>query len=430
MATKIKQILAREILDSRGWPTIEATIILDNGLMASASVPSSSQLKSFEAMEHRDGDHTRYFGQGVQIAVKNIENIIAPALLGLSPLKQSEIDKIMIDLDGTDNKQKLGSNTILAVSLAVARVAALSNKQSLHQYLNEAFFDGIKMSLPTPIFTMFNGGCHADTNLDFQEYLLVLNSKADRFKKSYATMLRAGVEIYHSLGELLSESGYDTDTGSEGGYAPEMDSSIQALELIMAATLKAGYDVKQEARLGIDVGSSALYDELSEEYIFSLDSNHFTRTNLVGLYNEWLRRFPLFYLEDPVAPEDTKGWQQVSEELGDKLILAGDDLFATNVNRLRPALKTGLANTIVIIPSQVGSLTETIECLKLAKRHNYKIVISARRGETNDDFISDLAVASAADYLKGGAPVRGERVAKWNRLLTLEDIIYGIKSGK
>lgn len=430
MATKIKQVLAREILDSRGWPTLEATIILDNGLMASASVPAGSQLKSFEAHEHRDGDRNRYFGQGVLIAVKNITEKIAPAIIGLSPLKQAEIDKVMIDLDGTDSKHKLGANTILAVSLAAARAAALSRKQSLHEYLNESFFDNVKMAIPTPIMTMFNGGCHADTNLDFQEYLLVLNSQASRFKKSYAAMLRAGTEVYHSLGELLSEAGYDTDTGSEGGYAPDMDSSLQALELIMAATIKAGYDTHQEARLGIDIGSSALYDEIKQRYIFSLDSNHFTRENLVGLYNEWLRRFPLAYLEDPAAPEDTEGWQQVFEELGSKLILAGDDLFSTNINRLRPTLKNGLANTIVIIPGQVGTLTETIECLKLARRHNYKIVISARRGETNDDFTADLAVAAAADYFKGGAPIRGERVAKWNRLLILEDILYGTKPAR
>jgi len=433
MSTKIKQIFAREILDSRGWPTVEATVILDNGLSASASVPTGAQLKNFEAAEKKDGDHNIYFGESVRIAVSNINHIIAPALVGLSPIKQSEIDNKMIELDGTESKEKLGSNAILAISLAVARVAAQSKKQSLHEYLNAAFFEGAPMSIPAPIFTMFNGGCHADTNLDFEEYLLVLNSGADSFQKEprpYETMLRAGVEIYHSLGELLSEAGYDTDTGSEGGYAPDMDSSVQALELIMAAILKVGYDFKQEARLGIDVGSSALYDEISQQYIFSLDNNHFSSSSLAGLYNEWLRRYPLVYLEDPIAPEDTDGWQQVSEELGDKLLLAGDDLFATNTNLLRSALKTGLANTIVIIPAAVGTLTETMECLKLARRHNYKIVISGRRGETNDDFIADLSVAASADYLKGGAPVRGERVAKWNRLLVLEDIIYGTKHAR
>ena len=428
MATKIKEVKAQEILDSCGWPTIEVTIILDNDLSASASVPAGSSLRNFEALEKRDGEHKRYFGQGVKLAINNIEEKIAPAIIGLSPLKQEAIDKAMISLDGTSSKEKIGANAILAVSLAVARVAALSKKLPLYEYLNETFFDGTKMSLPTPIVTMFNGGCHADTNLDFQEYLLVLNNKALRFqseKKPFAEMLRAGTEIYHSLGEVLGEAGYDTDTGAEGGYAPDMDSSIQALELIMAAAISAGYDPKQETRLGVDVGSTALYDELENKYIFSLDNNHFSGSSLVGLYNEWLRRFPIVYLEDPVAPEDHDSWLQISEELGSKLILAGDDVFATNAERLRPALKEGLANTVVIIPGQVGTLTETIECLKLARRHNYKIVVSSRRGETNDDFIADLAVASAADYFKSGAPVRGERTAKWNRLLTLENILYG-----
>lgn len=433
MATKIKQVLAREILDSQGWPTVEATIILDNDLAASASVPAGSALNTSEALEKRDGDHKYYFGQGVTRALRNIEEKIAPALIGLSPFKQTEIDQLMIKLDGSADKHNLGANAILAVSLAVARAAALSKKQALYEYLNESFFDSAKMALPAPILTMFNGGCHADTNLDFQEYLLVLNNKADRFRKNkqaFASMLRAGTEIYHSLGQLLSTSGYDTDTGSEGGYAPDMDSSIQALELIMAAVLQAGYDPKQEAPLGVDIGSTALYDELAHNYIFSLDNNHFTNSNLVGLYNEWLRRFPLVYLEDPVAPDDLDGWRQVSAELGTKLILAGDDFFATASPRLRSALKDNLANAIVIIPGQAGTLTETIECLKLARRHNYQIIISHRRGETDDDFIADLAVASAADYFKGGAPVRGERVAKWNRLLLLEEKIYGTKRGR
>lgn len=429
MATKIKEIFGREILDSRGWPTIEATVILDNGLKASASVPTSSLLRNFEVLEKRDNDRSRYFGQGVRLALKSIEDKIAPALIGLSPLKQAEIDQKMIDLDGTETKQKLGANAILAVSLAVARAAAQSKKQDLYEYLHEAFFSDVKMTIPSPIITMFNGGCHADTNLDFQEYLLVLNKQASIFKtkKPFADMLRAGTEIYHSLGELLNEAGYDTDTGSEGGFAPEMDSSIQALELIMAAALAAGYDPQQEARLGIDIGSSSLYDELNKKYIFSLDNNHFTGSNLIGLYNEWLRRFPLVYLEDPVAPDDYDAWSKLEAELGDKLILAGDDLFSSSIKRLRPNLNKRLVNTVVIIPGSVGTLTETIECLKLARRHDYKIVLSSRRGETNDDFLADLAVASAADYFKSGAPVRGERIAKWNRLLALEDILYGHK---
>jgi enolase len=433
MTLKIKQIIAREILDSGAWPTLEATIILDNGLSASASVPTGASLFNLEARELRDTDHKRYFGQGVLKAINNIEEKIAPALIGKSPLKQAEIDEIMIKLDGTADKSILGANTILAVSLAVARVAALASKKSLHSYLNETFFEGVKMKIPSPIFTMFNGGCHADTNLDFQEYLLLINARAKRFtdaKKPYAKMLQAGTEIYHSLSELLSASGYDTDTGSEGGYAPDMDSSIQALELIMAASLKQGYELGSEANLGIDIGASALYNLESKQYIFSLDSNHFSSANLISLYNDWLSRFPITYLEDPVAPDDLAAWQEISQELGHKLMLAGDDFFATNTNNLRPALKDGIANTIVIIPAQIGTLTETIECLKLARRHNYQIVISHRSSETNDDFIADLAVASAADYFKGGAPARGERVAKWNRLLLLEDLLYGEKSAR
>jgi enolase len=433
MTVKIKQIIAREILDSRGWPTLEATVILDNGLSASASVPAGSSLRNLEAKELRDLDHKRYFGQGVLRAIVNIEEKIAPVLIGKSPLKQAEIDEIMKKIDGTTDKSLLGANAILAVSLAVARVAALTSKKSLHVYLNETFFDGVKMKIPAPIFTMFNGGCHADTNLDFQEYLLLINSRSSRFtntKKPYAKMLQAGTEIYHSLGELLGAAGYDTDTGSEGGYAPDMDSSIQALELVMAASLKQGYEMGQETNLGIDIGSSALYDLESKQYIFSLDSNHFSSANLIGLYNDWLSRFPLTYLEDPVAPDDLTAWQEISQELGHKMIIAGDDFFATNTDNLRPALKDSLANAIVIIPAAVGTLTETIECLKLARRHNYQIVISHRSGETNDDFIADLAVASAADYFKGGAPARGERIAKWNRLLLLEDLLYGKQTSR
>lgn len=420
MATKIKEIKALEILDSRGFPAIEVSVVLDNGLIGLASVSSN------EAFDKRDDDKARYLGQGVELAIKNIENYLAPALLGMSPLKQTEIDKKMISLD----KEKMGLNVVAAISLAVARVAALSQKKSLHEYLNEAFFEKSAMSLSSPIFTMFNGGGFADTNLDFEEYLLVLNSKASRFGKksdSFKEMLRAGTEIYHSLGNMLDEAGFDTDTGLEGGYAPDMDSSIQALELITAATISAGYDPKLEARLGIDIGSSTLYNETTGQYVFALDSNHFSGSNLIGLYNEWLRRFSLVYLEDPVSATDHKSWQQVSQELGSKIILAGNDIFSSRAENLRPALKENLANSVVIIPGAVGTLTESIECLKLARRHNYKIIIGSRRGETNDDFIADLAVAAAADYLKGGAPVRGERVSKWNRLLTLEKNLYGNK---
>jgi enolase len=307
MSVKIKQIIAREILDSQAWPTLEVTIILDNGLSASASVPASKSTHSLAAKGLKDNDHKRFFGQGVLKAVSNVTEKIAPVLIGKSPLKQSEIDEIMIKLDGTASKSLLGANAILAVSLAVARVAALASKKSLHEYLNESFFESVKMKIPSPIFTMFNGGCYADTNLDFQEYLLLINNQATNFtnsKKPYAKMLQAGTEIYHSLGGLLEAAGYDTDTGAEGGFSPDMDSSIQALELMMAASISRGYEMGKETKLGISIGSSALYDLESKKYIFSLDSNHFSATNLIGLYNDWLNRFPIAYLEDPVAPDD------------------------------------------------------------------------------------------------------------------------------
>lgn len=428
MAVKIKSLEAREIIDSRGLPTVEVTINLDNGLSASASYPNSLSLVDSAAFEKKDLDNLRYQGQGVRLVLQNIKDKIAPLVIGKSPLKQTEIDELMLKLDDSEDKKNLGVNAILPVSLAVAKAAALSLKMPLYKYLNEYFFDNLKMSFPAPILTMFNGGYYADTNLDFQEYLIVLNPKATRFQndqKPFSRMLQAGIETYHHLGRLLEDSGYDTDTGLEGGYAPDMDSSLQALELIMAASVSAGYDNKSELGLGIDVGSSALYDEESQKYIFSLDSNYFSNTSLVGLYNEWLRRFPLVYLEDPIALDDHSGWSQVSEELNGRLTLAGDSLFASSAKRLRLALKDKIANAIVISPAQVGTLTETVECLKLAKRHHYEIIISQCSGETNDDFIADLALACAADYFKGGAPVRGERVAKWNRLLALEENIYG-----
>lgn len=421
MIAKIKTVVAREILDSGGWPTVEAIITLNTGEVATASAPASSLHSPFEAAEKRDGDSQRYFGRGVLLAIQAVNEQIAPALVGLSPLEQGKIDKILIDLDGTEQKEKIGAPALLAVSTAVAKVAALSKKQELYDYLHETYFKDDEMKLPTPLMTMFNGGGFADTNLDFQEYLLTFSPSAPRFQKStrpVSEMIRAGVETYHRLGQILDEAGYDVDTGSQGGYAPDMDSSIQALELINAAALAAGYE--NEFRLGVDIGSGSLFDEADQKYIFSLGDDYLTSANLVGLYHDWLKRFPIVYLEDPAAAADLDAWRQVTQELGRKTLLAGNDFFATNTKRLRTALKDHLGNAIVIVPAQAGTLTETIDCLKLAQRHNYRIIFSQRRGETNDDSLVDLAVASGADYLKAGAPTRGERVSKWNRLLMIE----------
>lgn len=413
---KIKNIKAREILDSRGLPTVEAKVFLDNNLSASASVPSGTSTSRHEAVELRDGDKKRYGGQGVLKAVGKINDIIAPALKGKEITDQAAIDKILIDLDSSENKRNLGANATLAVSLACARSAALSEKQELFIYLGKTFSLS-SPQIPVPLFNIFNGGKHADTNLDFQEFLIIPKRAAA------AEMVRLGAEVFKELGHVLKEAGYDTDTGLEGGYAPDLDSSVEALEFILAAAIRAGYEPGKDLHLGIDVGSSILYDEESKKYIFPLDSAYFSSANLIGLYNEWLKKYPLIYLEDGLAEDAWENWRELTAELGAKMLIVGDDLFATNSNRLRQGLKEKAANAIIIKPNQIGTLTETMDCLKLAQKHNYKVIVSQRSGETVDDFIVDLAVASRADYLKAGSLSRGERVAKYNRLMEIESLL-------
>lgn len=414
---KIKSIQGREILSASGRPTIEVEIRLSDGVISRASVPSGTSVGKYEALELRDGDLKRYQGQGVLRAISKIEEVIAPKLIGLDILKQTEIDQLLISLDGSGDKKNLGANATLAVSLACARAAAISQKKELFSYLGEAFSFNTPLTIPVPLFNIFNGGKHADTNLDFQEFLIIPRRQAA------AKMIQMGAEVFYELGRLLKESGYDTDTGLEGGYAPDLDSSIEALELILAAVIRAGYQPGDDIKLGIDVGSSVLYEEATRKYIFPLDRAYFSSTNLIGLYNEWLKKYPIAYLEDGLAEDDWAGWQELSAELGDKLMIVGDDLFATNSNRLRLGLKDNIANAIIIKPNQVGTLTETVDCIKLAKKHGYKVIVSHRSGETNDDFIVDLAVASGADYLKAGSLSRGERLAKYNRLLLIADLL-------
>ena len=413
---KIKIISAREILDSRGLPTVEAKIFLDNGISATASVPSGTSIGRHEAFELRDGDKKRYGGAGVLKAVGKINDIIAPALKGKLVTNQEAIDKILIDLDSTVNKRNLGANATLAVSLACARAAARSEKQELYAYLGKTY--GLAApQIPIPLFNIFNGGKHADTNLDFQEFLVIPK------KAAAAEMIRLGAEVFKELGAVLKESGYDTDTGLEGGYAPDLDSSVEALEFILAAALRAGYEPGKDLYLGVDVGSSILYDEESKKYIFPLDSAYFSSANLMGLYNEWLKKYPLVYLEDGLAEDAWADWRELTAELGGKMLIVGDDLFATNSSRLREGLKEKAANAIIIKPNQTGTLTETVNCLLLAQKHNYKVIVSQRSGETVDDFIVDLAVAAGADYLKAGSLSRGERVAKYNRLMEIESLL-------
>ncbi len=415
--SKIKSIRAREILDSRGNPTIEALVILDNDLSAKASVPSGASKGTHEALELRDGDANRYNGLGVLQAVIKINEIIAPRLIGFEVTKQSEIDNILIEIDASPNKRNLGANSTLAVSLAVARAAALSKKQELFAYLQTSFKYSNSPKIPTPIFNIFNGGKHADTNLDFQEFLVIPRAM------EAAKMLQMGAEIFHELAKVLKESGYDTDTGDEGGYAPDLDSSIEAIEFILAAAIRMGYKPGEDFYLGVDVGSSVLYETKTKKYIFSLDNAYFSASNLIGLYNEWLKKYPFAYIEDGLAEDDWENWRDLTAELGSKLLIVGDDLFTTSSDRLRLGLKEKAANSIIIKPNQIGTLTETVDCIRLAQKHNYKVIVSHRSGETNDDFIVDLAVAVGADYLKAGSLSRGERLAKYNRLLEIAEII-------
>ena len=413
---KIKQIIAREILDSRGNPTVETKIILDNGVVAKDSVPSGASTGVHEALELRDGDKKRFGGLGVLQAVKNVNTKIAAKLIGADPAKQEDLDNIMIKLDGTKNKEKLGANAILSVSLAAARAAALARDMELYEYLADTFSFSKKYKMPIPSFNIFNGGKHADTNLDFQEFMILPLAKI-----SFKEKVRMGAEIFHELGNVLKKAGFDTDVGSEGGYAPDIISSVQAIELIMAAIINSGYKPGEDIGIGIDVGSSTLYNKETKKYIFKLDQANFTSATLAGLYYEWFRKFPIVSIEDGLAEDDWSGWRELNRELGGELMLIGDDLFVTDINRLRNGIKERAANAILIKPNQVGTLSETIACVKLAHKHNYKIMVSHRSGETIDDFIADLAVAIGADFIKAGSLSRGERVAKYNRLMEIEE---------
>lgn len=425
---KIDALTAREILDSRGYPTLEVSLTLSSGQKTKASVPVGLSYSKLGAKDLRDGDRRRYKGKGVLLAANHINEIIAPRINGFSVLDQKKIDNLLIELDGTSDRRQLGANTIIAVSMVVARAAALSENKELFNYLIEYYNFSSPECIPTPLLNMFSGGRHADTNLDFQEFLLIPNKKSATFAASYCEakaekIIRAGAEVFHELGRILINSGYDSDTGLEGGYAPDMDSSLKALELMMAAILKSGYKLSEDFSLGIDIGSTHLYDKVSSQYIFSLDNAYLSKTNLISLYNEWLEKYPIIYIEDGAAADDWSTWKEATASLGSKLILAGDELFSSSLERLRKGIAEQTANAIVIKPNQVGTLTETIECIKLAHRQNYQIIISHRGGETNDDFITDLAVAVGADFLKAGSLSRGERIAKYNRLTEIASIM-------
>lgn len=414
ISLKIKNIIAQEILDSSGRPSLSVKVVLDNGLEAATAYPSDFYDAPFAKPDKIDGDKKRFKGLGQLLAVRKIEDVVASKLIGQKINDQKSIDDILSALMLVD--KSLAHSILFTVSSACAILGAKVSKQELFDYLQEQYSLG-DIKLPIPIFNIFNGGDTGDTSLDFQEFLLIPK------RKTAAEMVRSGAEVFLELGEVLSESSYDTDTGSEGGYAPDIDSSIEAIELIMSAIIRAGYKPGQDFTLGLDIGSSIFYNEKEEKYIFSLDNSYFHTADLNGLYNEWLRKYPISYLEDPFHENDWRAWRDLTADLGRDILIAGDDIFSSDINRFRESLKEKAANTVVIKASQAGTLTELITYAKLARERNYKLVISARSRETTDTVIVDLAVACGADYLKAGSLSRGERVVKYNRLMEIGKII-------
>lgn len=414
----IKKIFAREILDSRGNPTVEVEMELESGVKTSAAVPSGASTGTYEALELRDGDKTRFEGLGVQKAVANVNEKISEAVIGMEASAQVEIDQKMLELDGTENKTNLGANAILGVSLASARAAALEKNIPLYQYIAEIFDFPKKFKLPIPMFNVINGGQHSDSGLAIQEYKVVPNG-IKTFKEQY----RAGSEIFHALKKILVEKNQSVGVGDEGGFAPKLASNSEPLELINLAVEKAGYKGGAEVNIGIDAAASSFFDEKEQKYIFKPDNASITREMLINIYSEWISKYNVISVEDGLEEGDWEGWRMLNEKIGEKTMTIGDDLLVTNVKRLEQAIEEKACNAVLIKVNQIGSLTETINCIKLAKKNKMNIVISHRSGETTDDFISDLAVGTSAEYMKSGSLSRGERICKYNRLLRIEEEI-------
>lgn len=410
----IDLVYAREVLDSRGNPTVEVEVVLDSGETGRAIVPSGASTGAFEAVELRDGDSSRYLGKGVEKAVNNVNEIIAPELEGMDAFDQPMIDALMIELDGTDNKGNLGANAILGVSMAVARAAAEEVGLPLFQYLG-----GVNAKqLPVPMMNILNGGEHADNNVDVQEFM-ILPVGAESFKEG----LRMGSEVFHALKKVLAEKGLACGVGDEGGFAPNLDSNQEALELIVEAIGKAGYVPGKDVMLGLDVAATELYNAETKKYVLAGENKELTAAEMVELYEGWSKNFPIVTIEDGLDEEDWDGWKLLTEKLGNKIQLVGDDLFVTNTERLERGIKSGVGNSILIKVNQIGTITETLDAIEMAKRAGYTAVISHRSGETEDTTIADLAVATNAGQIKTGAPSRTDRVAKYNQLLRIEEII-------
>ena len=417
----ITKIHARQIMDSRGNPTIECDVTLDSGAFGRAAVPSGASTGKFEALELRDGNKT-FMGRSVLNAIKNVNEIIAPAIIGMDATKQSEIDNKMLELDGTPNKSKLGANAVLSVSLAVAHAAANAIQLPLYKYIAKIYGNPNPCVLPRPMMNIINGGVHADNGLDAQEFMIIPNGAKNEFEA-----IQMGMEVFHNLKTILKKSGNSTNVGDEGGFAPNFNSCRQALDTIISAINAAGYKPGTDISIGLDVASS----EFFENGIYSFEGNKFTSDEMISYYEKLIGEYPIISIEDALAEEDWSAWEKLTQKIGDKCQLVGDDLFVTNPSRLERGIASHVANAILIKVNQIGTLTETLHAIKIAQDANYGVIVSHRSGETEDTTIADLAVATNAGQIKTGSMSRTDRMAKYNQLLRIEEELdksakYGI----
>ena len=411
--TRIAKLRAREILDSRGYPTVEVDAVLEDGSIGRASVPSGASTGRHEALELRDGDPARYAGKGVQKAIRHIHDLIAPVLAGKQADEQAAIDQALIALDGTENKARLGANAILGVSLAVAKAAAAARGLPLYRYLGGPG----ATTLPLPLMNIINGGAHADTNVDFQEFMIVPVGAP-----TFAEAIRFGAETFRALGGVLAGQGYSTTVGDEGGFAPRLRSNVEAIELILEAIAKAGYRPGSDIALALDPAASEFFD--GDKYVFKKsDGSTRDADGMIRFYSDWIRQYPIVSIEDGLAEDDWRGWKELTAEIGKQTQLVGDDLFVTSIRRLNRGIDEGAANAILIKLNQVGTLTETLQAMELARSVGYRTVISHRSGETEDTTIADLAVATGAGQIKSGSLSRTERTCKYNQLLRIEEAL-------
>jgi len=410
---EIVKVIGREILDSRGNPTVEADVHLADGIIGRAAVPSGASTGEHEAVELRDNDKARYLGKGTKKAAENVNKVISPALIGMDAADQTLLDHTMLKLDGTPNKGKLGANAILAVSMAAARASAQSEVTPLYRYLG-----GINARvLPVPLMNVINGGVHADSSVDFQEFML-----APVGAKSFSEGLRMGAETFHNLKVVLKKRGYSTAVGDEGGFAPSLKANEEALEVLMEAIQQAGYQPGEQIAIALDPASSEFFDKDKKKYIFKKsDKSEKTSAQMVEFYAKWVSQYPIISLEDGMAEDDWAGWKTLTDALGKKIQLIGDDIFVTNTDRLQRGIDMGVGNSILVKVNQIGSLTETLDAMRLAAGANYTCVMSHRSGETEDTFIADLAVATNAGQIKTGSASRTDRIAKYNQLLRIEE---------